>query len=581
MENTLYYGDNLKVLREHIKDDSIDLIYLDPPFNSNRSYNVLFKDESGLGSDAQISVFDDSWHWGESSQQTLHELLINSPSNVSQMIDSLFKFIGTNQMMAYIVMMTVRLLELHRVLKKTGSIYLHCDPTASHYLKLLLDVIFGPSNFRNEIIWRRTSAHNALKSFGVIHDVILFYSKTDDYYFKKLTRPYMQGHVEKRYSLGKDGKLKFSSGGNVLTGPGATQGDSGLPWRGFNPSLKNRHWAIPKYLTKKFDDELDKLPLLERLEFLYNQDLIEIVEGNAWPTPVRFLEDTPSQSMQDIWAYQPYTEGTVFGKSEGIDQDVAWMGTTSPERLGYQTQKPIGLLDRIIKSSCPEDGLVLDPFSGCGTCISAAQKLDRKWIGIDITHLAIAMHKSRLKDMYGLESKKDYQVIGEPEDLAGAQQLASEDRYQFQWWALSLIEARPVGSEGKSGKMGADKGIDGFINFIDRSGLNKAIIQVKSGHVNSPHIRDLKGTLERENAQIGIFITLESPSREMITEAVTAGVYHSDIWNKDYPRIQILTIEELLADSEVKVPPTPTDATAFKKAEKVEKQGPKQEELGI
>jgi site-specific DNA-methyltransferase (adenine-specific) len=242
------------------------------------------------------------------------------------------------------------------------------------------------------------------------------------------------------------------------------------------------------------------------------------------------------------------------------------------------------LLERIINSSSNPGDIVLDPFSGCGTCIAAAQKLGRQWIGIDITHLAIAMHKSRLKDMYGLEPKRDYAVIGEPEDLAGARQLARDDRYQFQWWALSLIEARPLGgSEGsKTGKKGADRGIDGAIHFLEAKGaVRRALVQVKSGHVNAGMIRDLKGTLERENASIGVFLTLEPPTREMETEAASAGFYHSELWEKEYPRVQILSIDELLNGAEVKIPPTPRGAEAFKQAEKVKKEGPKQGELGI
>ena len=261
------------------------------------------------------------------------------------------------------------------------------------------------------------------------------------------------------------------------------------------------------------------------------------------------------------------------------------ISSQSNERLGYQTQKPVALLERIINASSNPGDLVLDPFSGCGTCISAAQKLGRRWIGIDITHLAIAMHKNRLKGNFGLEPKRDYQVIGEPEDLAGAHQLARDDRYQFQWWALSLVKARPLGgSEGsREGKKGSDKGIDGYISFLDdaRGNLKRAVVQVKSGHVNSSMIRDLKGTVEREQAQIGIFITLDPPSRDMVTEAVSAGQYHSELWNKDYPCLQILSVEELLAGADAKIPPTPDNAAAFKKAGKVEKAGPQQGQLGI
>lgn len=263
--------------------------------------------------------------------------------------------------------------------------------------------------------------------------------------------------------------------------------------------------------------------------------------------------------------------------------DIPPINSQAAERLGYPTQKPLALLERIISASSNPGDVVLDPFSGCGTCISAAQKLGRQWIGIDITHLAIAMHKSRLKDMFDLEPRRDYAVVGEPEDLAGAQQLAREDRYQFQWWALSLIEARPLGGDGgRTGKKGADRGVDGAINFLEkRSEVKRALVQVKSGHVNSAHIRDLKGTLEREGAQIGIFLTLEEPSKDMLSEAASAGFYHSELWQKDYPRVQIFTVEQLLNGAEVKVPPTPRGFEAFKKAEKAEQQGPQQGELGI
>ena len=278
--------------------------------------------------------------------------------------------------------------------------------------------------------------------------------------------------------------------------------------------------------------------------------------------------------------YLDEQEGIVVGD---IWTDITQLRAQDSERLGYPTQKPLALLERIIQASSNPGDLVLDPFSGCGTCIDAAQSLGRQWIGIDITHLAIAMHKARLKDRFGFEAGRDYAVVGEPEDLAGAQQLAREDRYQFQWWALSLIEARPLGGDGgKSGKKGADRGIDGAINFLEEGGqVKRALVQVKSGHVNSAHIRDLIGTLDQEGAQIGVFLTLEAPSRDMTSAAAGAGFYHSDLWQKDYPRVQILTVEELLNGAEAKIPPTPSGYSAFKKAEKDRKTGPKQEELGL
>jgi len=549
MENTLYYGDNLKVLREHIKDESVDLIYLDPPFNSNRSYNVLFKDESGTSSESQITAFDDAWHWGATAEHTYQDLIQNAPIGVANLIDALRKFIGANQMMAYLVMMAARLVELHRVLKPTGSLYLHCDPTASHYLKILLDMIFGPENFVNEIGWKRSDAHSDAKQgskhFGRVHDVILFYSKTGNYKFNSLYVPLPETTRENWYKNVEPETGRLYNKGDV-TGPGgASKGNPYYEWKGVT-----RFWRFSKQKMQEMDDA---------------GKLVYSKSGMVYEK--RYLDESKGVSVQDYWN----------------DIDMLRGISANGERLGYPTQKPLALLERIIQASSDPGDIVLDPFSGCGTCISASQKLGRTWIGIDVTHLAIAMHKSRLKDMFGLEPKRDYRVIGEPEDISGARQLASEDRYQFQWWALSLIKARPLGgnSTDKTGKKGSDKGIDGVINFLDdrKGGLKRAVVQVKSGHVKSGDIRDLKGTIERESAQIGVFITLEAPTRDMTTEAVTTGSYHSEIWDKDFPRIQILSVEELLEGAEVKLPPS--SAGAFKQAEKVEKDGPRQGELGI
>ncbi len=557
--NKLYYGDNLKILREHGDPESIDLIYLDPPFNSNRGYNILFKDESGEEAQAQIRAFEDTWHWNTNAAQTYHDLVTLGDVRISNMMNALRQFLGTNQMTAYLVMIAARLVELHRVLKPTGSLYLHCDPTASHYLKVVLDTIFGPENFRNEIIWRRTGAHGPRRSFGPIHDVILFYTKTPSYFFNIVKRPYMKGHVESRYAKDETGRYKFISGGNVLTGPGATSGESGAAWKGFNPTTKKRHWAIPGFLVRKMPSKLENMGVLSKLNALHKMGFIEIKEGAAWPTPVRYLDEDNGQPLQDIWAYQPYTKGTVHGTEEGIEQDVAWLGPTDPERLGYQTQKPLGLLERIIKSSCPPDGTVLDPFCGCGTTIATAQKLGRRWIGIDITHLAITLQKYRLKRDFKLKEKEDYVVECEPVDLASAQQLAQDDRYQFQWWVLSLVKARPLSSndgDSKKGKKGKDKGIDGIITFIDdNSGKAKRVlVQVKSGKVKSGDIRDLRGTIEREKAAMGVFITLGKPSDDMHKEAADAEFYHSDGLGRNYPKLQILTVAGLLNGAEVKMP---------------------------
>jgi site-specific DNA-methyltransferase (adenine-specific) len=489
-ENVLFYGDNLPILRDHISDESIDLVYLDPPFNSNRSYNVLFREEGGLESEAQISAFDDTWHWDRVAAQAYHDIISNAPIKIAQMIGALHSFIGENQMMAYLVMMTARLVELHRVLKPTGSLYLHCDPTASHYLKIVLDTIFGGENFRNEIVWCYTRPSNVYKKFPRTHHILLFYAKGEDYTFNR-------DAIRIPYNPESEARSLRGAGIKSVMG---TKGVDRLHPQG---KIPEDWWLIPE------------------------------LQGNA------------------------------------------------AERLGYPTQKPLALLERIVLASSNPGDLVLDPFCGCGTAIAAAQKLGRRWIGIDITYLAISLQKYRLQDSFNITAGKDYQVIGEPVDLPSAKQLATENRYQFQWWACGLIGAMPLGSEkgDKKGKKGKDLGVDGKINFFDEtSGVPKSVlVQVKSGHVKSGDIRDLHGTLDRENAVIGVFITLEPPTSEMNREALSAGFYTSKHFGKDYSKIQILTIEQLLNGEQVQMPSV---HVTFKKAEKVKKEA-KQAELGI
>ena len=558
MPNTLYYGDNLDILREHVPDESVDLVYLDPPFNSNASYNVLFREQSGEESPAQIRAFTDTWEWTQESQRTYeNEIILNpsTPENVKEMVKAFRQFIGSNAMMAYLVMMAPRLVELRRVLKPTGSIYLHCDPTASHYLKLLMDAVFGVENFRNEVIWRRTGTHNKARRYAPIHDVILFYSKTDNFNWNNTKRPYMKRHVEE-YFVQDDQGWRTNYYGNVLTGSGIRGGESGRPWRGFDPSARGRHWAIPGRLLEDVNEDLSKLSQHQKLDRLYELGYIKIEDGHAWPVYEHYVKPEDGQLIPDIWAYQPYTDGTVFGKEGGIDSDVRWLSTTDQERLGYPTQKPEALLQRIIGASSNEGDVVLDPFCGCGTAIAAAEKLNRQWIGIDITHLAVALMKNRLKTAFNITPGQDYRVVGEPTDVGGARALAEQDRYQFEFWAMSLLEAFP---REQSKKKGADLGIDGVVYFIDgpRRTVNKAVVQVKSGKVSSPLIRDLVGTVEREKAAMGLFITLEEPTSAMTKEAVSAGYYHSDLWQTDYPKIQIRTVGELLEGRAFEIPRSP------------------------
>jgi DNA modification methylase len=411
--NALYCGDNLELLRRHGEAETVDLVYLDPPFNSGQNYHLLFKTRNGTRSVVPIPAFEDTWRWDAAATAAFRET-VEAGGRVGDALLAFRQFLGDSDQLAYLSMMAPRLIQLRRVLKSTGSIYLHCDPTASHYLKMLMDAVFGPENFRNEIAWRRTGAHGPRRSFGPIHDTLFFYSKSSEYFFQVVKRPYMKGHVDSRYTREEaTGRYKFTSGGNVLTGANATQGESGRPWRGFDPSAKNRHWAIPGFLAEQMPAEFADLGVLARLDALYEAGLIEIRPGAAWPTPVRYLRDVDGHPFGDIWAYQPYTDGSVHGTAEGIDADVAWMGPTDPERLGYQTQKPLGLLARIIGSSCPPNGLVLDPFCGCGTTILAAQTGARRWIGIDKNPAAIGLVKDRLRYAFQLKAERDYTLADE------------------------------------------------------------------------------------------------------------------------------------------------------------------------
>ena len=514
MPNSLFYGDNLQVLRDHVPDESVDLVYLDPPFNSNASYNVLFREKSGEDSPAQIKAFTDTWEWTEETERTYQQDIIyhaGTPAAVKEMIAAFRQFIGRNAMMAYLVMMTPRLVELRRVLKPTGSLYLHCDPTASHYLKIVLDTVFGAANFRNETIWKRQSAHSDARGYGSVHDTVLFYAKSEEYIWNQTFQSYDPSYVEQYYRYQDDDGRKFMSGD--LGAAGLQGGGYEYEWKGIT-----RVWRVPIETMQRLDSEN---------RIFYTR--------NGFPRIKRYLDESKGLPVQDVWT------------------DIESLRSWHKERLGYPTQKPEALLERIIQSSTLEGDVVLDPFCGCGTAVAAAQKLNRQWLGIDITHLAVALMKSRLKDMFNLDPGVDYEVVGEPQDVGSARALAEQDRFQFQFWAVSLLEAQPQDQQ----RRGADRGIDGIIHFIDgpRRTLHRAVVQVKSGRVSSPDIRDLKGVVEREKAALGLFISLEEPTRDMRTEAASGGLFHSDLWQRDFPKIQIRTIAQLLAGQGFDLPP--------------------------
>ena len=511
--NALFYGDNLDILRKYIADASVDLIYLDPPFNSNATYNVLFKDESGNNTDAQLVAFDDTWHWGPDAESKYLYLTNTAyhqgtvPSPVSDLIGAFHSGIKPSPMLAYLVEMAVRLVELRRVLKPTGSLYLHCDPTASHYLKLVLDSIFGPENFRNEIVWQRTGAHNDARRFGRVTDAILYYSKGETYTFHSQFTEYDPQYVAERYRSVDESGRRFWA--NTMTAAEPRKNPARV-FRGHEMlPPPGTHWRF-------LQPEIDRLEAEGGIYY----------SKSGMPYVKSYLDERKGRPAQNLWT------------------DIV-MSKSGAERLGYPTQKPLALLERIIEASSNPGDVVLDPFCGCGTALVAAQKLGRRWIGIDITYLAIAVMQARLRDSFGIEVP----IEGSPTEVEGARKLAQQlpnGREQFELWALTLVGAMPQGGVQKKG---ADKGVDGVITFTGADGKPETcIVSVKSGGVGAAMIDQLRGAMEAHRAAMGLFVTLEEPTGPMKAGAAAAGYYHSAVSGKDYPRVQILSIRELLEE---------------------------------
>ena len=457
---TLYFGDNLEILREKIPDETFDLIYLDPPFNSDRNYNVIFK-EGLQDSPAQVHAFDDSWHWTEDAQHTFEELVGVRPSktkineSISRLMFALEGLIGHNDVLAYLTMMAIRLIELKRVLKSNGSIYLHCDPSASHYLKIVMDAIFGKEHFQNEIIWHYRRWTGSANKFLGMHDVIFFYTKkTKGYTFNPLFTAYTEKSLKRK---------------------------------------QNYHTRI------KGEDV-----------FITSINESGVKENDVWIIPV--------------------------------------INSQAKERLGYPTQKPEALLEKIIRASSNEGDLILDPFCGCGTSVSVAERLGRNWVGIDVTMLAINLIRHRLHKQF---SGIPIYVDGRPKDLEGAKALFKKDPFEFEYWVLDMVNAIPAGNKTKENMRGADRGVDGVINFVKDFSNNeyvfgKILVQVKGGGTQRNDVATLKGDIERERADGGLFVTLEKPTRPMKEEAISAGSYNVSFSQQKFPKIQIITVEELL-----------------------------------
>lgn len=504
-QGRLFFGDNLEVLRRHVTDDSVDLVYLDPPFNSNRAYNVLFSHRSGRAPAAQVKAFDDTWRWDMSAARTYEEV-VESGGDVSRALRAFRDLLGTSDMLAYLTMMAPRLVELHRVMRSTASLYLHCDPTASHYLKIILDAIFGPENFRNDIVWKRSDAKGdaggqGSRHFGRVNDHLLFYAKSPESTFLPSFRPMDEDYVDRWYRhVDPDGRrYKMDN----MTGPGGAA--KGNPY--YEVMGVERYWRYSKQRMKELIDA---------------GRVVQTKPGNV-PMMKRYLDESRGVPLTSNWS------------------DISFVRGHAAEKLPYPTQKPLALLERIVSVSSNPGAVVLDPFCGCGTAIDAAQKLGRQWIGIDITTVAIDVIRARLDKQY---PNLDYALTGEPSTLDEAEALAELDKYEFQRWACERlgIMARI--------RKGADRGIDGeIVGVLDDGSDWRAIVSVKGGRANVTHVRDLRGTIARENADIGILVALRDPTAPMRREAADAGFVATG-----EPRMQLLTVADLIAGKKPELP---------------------------
>jgi DNA modification methylase len=534
--NHLHYGDCLRIMNDMPKN-YVDLVYLDPPFNSNREYAAIYEDDTGRPLPEQIDAFEDLW---ELSDERLHAIqmmpVLMRSSGIKDEDAQLWELWmralrkANPRLLAYLSYMTERLLPLRSIVKPTGSIYLHCDPTASHYIKAMMDAVFGHENFRNEIIWKRTGAHGRAKRWGPIHDTILFYSKSSKYTWNRTLESYSKDYLENAYSS-KDSKGAYQP--ISLTGPGKRTGSSGKPWRGVDPTDSGRHWELPpdRALPDWFihPDGYSKMDVQERLDVLDEAGLIYWPPRGRVPRFKRYAEVAGGNPIQDIIS------------------DIGPLGAHADERLGYPTQKPVALLERIIHASTNKGERVLDPFCGCATTIEAAHRLGREWIGIDVAiHAIRRVAQVRLEDRLGLKEGVDFTVTGIPESVEGAKHLWGYDKHQFQKWAIEQVDGFVTA------KKTADGGIDGRLYFYlpNQADLESMVIEVKGGkNVNKENVRSLRGVLERDEATMAGLIVMDDlgdrKTKNFHTEMGEAGFL--DVSGVQYPRMQMLTVAEILA----------------------------------
>ena len=539
--NTLFYGDCLTIMREKMNRQSVDLVYLDPPFNSNEDYNSIYADETGRPLPDQVEAYTDTWVLDADAMRTIREMpkMLSEHSINGHGATFLSNFLsGLAQlqpdMAAYLAYMTERLVWIKRVLKPTASLYLHCDSTAGHYLKIVLDVIFGVQGYRNEIVWKRTWAHNDPKRFGRITDAIYYYNVSNRYVWNTQYAEYSDEYIQKFYRFEDErGRYRLVT----LTGPKVSAGDSGSAWRGYSPTTSGRSWSVPKRIVRNLGgDEALSWSIKQRLDLLDEHDYIYWPPKGNVPQFKQYLHEMPGAPVQNLWT------------------DIDRLSPQSKERLGYPTQKPLALLDRIIRASSNPGDVVFDPFCGCATTIEAASRLDRKWLGIDITiHAIKRVVRARLQDRLHLVQDNDYVIDGLPQNWEGAHELWNQDPYQFQKWCVEQVEGFV------NVKKTADDGIDGRIYF-DMPGedvLQCMALEVKGGgNLSITHVRSLNSVLQFENIQMAGLITLREPSKRQMknfkqTMALAGDV---EIGGKTYPKMQMLTVSEILEGARFNMP---------------------------
>ena len=529
--NKLYYGDNLAIM-EGMAKYSVDLVYLDPPFKSQQNYNLLYKTLTGKPVPEQAEAFCDTWEMDAEKDRIARNMpVLMKQYGVEQYYVDFWRLwmqaLRHTQphLLAYLIYMVQRLLHMKVILKPTGAIYLHCDPAASHYIKVMMDGIFGHTNFRSEIIWKRTSAHSGAKRYGPVHDVILYYTVSDEYIWNKQFQDYDPVYVDAFFTHEDEEGRRWRR--TDLTGPGTRKGDSGLPWKDYDPTDRGRHWQPPSYFYEKYHsivgEDLAQYGLIDRLDKLEEAGLIHRPKKEGgMPQGKRYLEDAPGVPLQDIWT------------------DIKPIHNISSKRLGYPTQKPMAVLDRIIRSSTNEGDVVFDPFCGCGTTIYAAHEANRQWIGCDVAILAVRLVEGQLLERYGLVEGENYEEHGIPNSVASALALFQHDPFQFEHWAVEYVGGFPTKKTG-------DKGIDGRIYFETKKDLGVMVLSVKGGNIRPTDIRDLIGVLSVEHGcELAGFISNKEPSKAMKAAAGQAGQWEYE--GVAYDRVQLLTVKDLVED---------------------------------